>query len=178
MRVERINILSATALLSLYCAGIYALPSDPQQPIVISADQMVMDQKNFVSRYSGRVKMIQGGILIEAEELIVYTQNKKLHKLEVFGSDTQQAEFRQQLKDGTETRARAGQMEYRATEAHLVLKQQAELKQRGNHIQGERIDYNTASNNLIAGQNREQSPATPKQRVRIVIEPDTRTTTE
>lgn len=145
-----------------------ALPADSKQPIEIEAEKMVMDHENGVSTYSGNVVLAQGSIRIEANRLTVYMRNSKLDRLEAFGSDAAQASFRQQLANGGETRARAGRIEYHAAESRLILRQQAELRQGGNHIQSERIDYNTASNSLLAGQ---QDPAQQQQRVRIVIEP-------
>jgi lipopolysaccharide export system protein LptA len=148
-----------------------ALPADPGQPIEIEAATMVMDQRNGVSTYTGNVTLIQGSIRIAAEKLVVYARNRKLDRLEAFGTAGAQASFRQQLPDGGETRALAGHMEYRAAQSRLILRQQAELHQGGNHIRSERIDYNTASNSLLAGQDSKQDPAQPQQRVRIVIEP-------
>jgi lipopolysaccharide export system protein LptA len=167
MRLNRIRYPSVALLLALHCCA-FALTSDPQQPIEIEAQQMILDEKNSVSTYSGQVVLTQGSILIEAEKLVVYMRNSKLDRLEAFGSGAEQASFRQQLANGEETRAHAGQMEYRAADSRLVLRQQAQLRQGGNHIQSERIDYNTSSNSLIAGQASRQDP---QQRVRIVIDP-------
>jgi lipopolysaccharide export system protein LptA len=167
MRLNRISYPSAAVLLALHCCA-FALTSDPQQPIEIEAQQMILDERNSVSTYSGRVVLTQGSILIEAEKLVIYMRNNKLERMEAFGSGTAQASFRQQLANGEETRANAGRMEYRAADSRLILRQQAQLRQRGNHIQSERIDYNTSSNSLIAGQ---ASHRDPQQRVRIVIDP-------
>jgi lipopolysaccharide export system protein LptA len=161
-------VISATVLLALH-TSVIALPADPQQPIQIEAEKMILDQQNSISTYSGGVTMVQGSILIEADTLIVHLRNNRLDSLEALGSTSEQASFRQQLANGEETRARAGRIEYRAGESRLILKQQAQLHQGGNRIQSERIDYNTASNSLIAGQNRQESPR--QQRVRIVIDP-------
>lgn len=157
------------ALLALQATA-FALPSDPEQPIEIEAATMVLDQDKGQSTYSGRVILTQGSIRIEAERLIVYMGDRKLDRLEAFGADREQASFRQRLAGGEETVARAGRMEYRAAESRLILRDQAQLSQGGNRIQSERIDYNTASNSLLAGQNLQQDPA-QQQRVRIVIEP-------
>jgi lipopolysaccharide export system protein LptA len=167
MRHSWILWLSAAALPC--CA--FALPADARQPIEIEAEKMIMDEQSSVSTYSGRVVLVQGSIRIEAEKLVVYMRNSKLDRMEAFGSNAEQASFRQQLANGGETRARAGRMEYRAAKSRLILQQQAQLRQGGNHIQSERIDYNTASNSLIAGQGSVRDPTQPQQRVRIIIEP-------
>ena len=145
-----------------------ALPADSRQPIEIEAQKLVMDQQKGVSTYSGRVTLTQGSIRIEAERLLVHTRNGKFDRLEAFGSDTQQASFRQQLANGEETLGSAGQIQYSAAESRLTLQQRAQLQQSGNRIQSDRIDYNTATNNLLAGQ---EDSARGRQRVRIVIEP-------
>jgi lipopolysaccharide export system protein LptA len=167
MRLDRISYPSTAVLLALHCCA-HALTSDLRQPIEIEAQHMILDERNSVSTYSGRVVLTQGSILIEAEKLVIYTRNNRLEWLEAFGSGAAPTTFRQQLADGEETRGQAGQMEYRAADSRLILRRQAQLRQRGNHIQSERIDYNTSSNSLIAGQ---ASGQDPQQRVRIVIDP-------
>ncbi|HEX5056066.1 MAG TPA: lipopolysaccharide transport periplasmic protein LptA [Gammaproteobacteria bacterium] len=149
-------------------AVVLALPADSKQPIEIEAQKLIMDQQKGISTYSGHVTLTQGSIRIEAEQLLVHTRNGKFDRLEAFGSDTQQASFRQQLANGEETRGNAGHIQYSAGKSRLTLQQRAQLQQSGNRIQSDRIDYNTASNSLLAGQ---QDPAQSRQRVRIVIEP-------
>lgn len=159
------------ALLALQAPAL-ALPSDPGQPIEIEAATMILEQDKGQSTYSGQVILTQGSIRIEAERLIVYMRDRKLDRLEAFGTGAEQASFRQRLANGGETVARAGRMEYRAPESRLILREQAQLSQSGNRIQSARIDYNTASNSLIAGQDPQQDPAQgQRERVRIVIEP-------
>jgi lipopolysaccharide export system protein LptA len=163
------NLRHACAVILLASHGAaLALPADSRQPIEIEAQKLVMDQQNGVSTYSGGVTLTQGSIRIEAEQLLVHTRDGKFDRLEAFGSDTLQASFRQQLANGQETRGSAGHIQYSAAESRLTLQQQAQLRQSGNRIQSDRIDYNTASNSLLAGQ---QNPAQGQQRVRIVIEP-------
>ncbi|HEY3488407.1 MAG TPA: lipopolysaccharide transport periplasmic protein LptA [Gammaproteobacteria bacterium] len=170
------RILAIVVLLILQPC-VYALPADTQQPIEIAAGKMTLDQTNSISTYSGRVVLSQGSIRIEAEKLTVYMRNKKLERLEAFGSETQQALFRQKLHNGEETQAQAGHIEYYTRDSRMVLTQQARLQQGGNHIQSERIDYNTASNSLMAGQSGQQDPTAQQKRVRIVIEPENREAT-
>lgn len=158
------------ALLAPLLTPAFALPSDPGQPIEIEAATMVLDQDSGRSTYSGQVILTQGSIRIEAEKLVVYMRDRRLDRLEAFGAGAGQASFRQQLANGGETVARAGRMEYHAPEARLILREQAQLSQGGNRIQSSRIDYNTASNSLIAGQDPQQTQG-EQQRVRIVIEP-------
>lgn len=161
------SVIAALLLTPPSCA--FALPGDSQQPIEIEAEKMVLDQQKDISTYTGQVVLTQGSIQIKAEKLIVHMGNRKLDRLEAFGSNMEPASFRQQFPNGEETRASAGHIEYSAGKSRLILKQQAQLRQRGSHIKSERIDYNTASNSLIAGQGKRQDPT---QRVRIVIEPD------
>jgi lipopolysaccharide export system protein LptA len=163
-------IYSGLALLSSQ-SGALALPSDPGQPIEIEAATLVLDQGKGISTYSGNVVLTQGSIHIEAETLVVYMRDRKLDRLEALGTGREPASFRQRLPDGEETAARAGRIEYHAAQSRLILREQAQLSQGGNRIQSERIDYNTASNSLIAGQNPGQDPAQRRERVRIVIEP-------
>src|SRR6266852_4078026 len=53
------------------CGNVYALNSDRRQPIKVSADKVDVNQKNGVTRYSGNVKLIQGTLHINADEIVV-----------------------------------------------------------------------------------------------------------
>ena len=49
-----------------------ALPDDREQPIHISADEALRDEKQGVTVYSGNVQMNQGSMHIEADRVTIY----------------------------------------------------------------------------------------------------------
>ena len=49
-----------------------ALPDDREQPIHISADEALRDEKRGVTVYSGNVQMNQGSMHIEADRVTIY----------------------------------------------------------------------------------------------------------
>ncbi len=172
------SIFAAAVFLLPACVWLtqaYALRNDAQQPIEIEADSMVLDEQPGISRYTGQVILTQGSIRITAEELVIYTEAGELQKMEMQGTTQQRASFKQLSEDGAEVTGHAMRMEYRAAKSHLILLENAELKQNNNFVQSQRIDYNTRQNSLIAGQNRPNNKE-PKgenpERVRIVITPD------
>ena len=54
------------ALLALFTTLALGLPSDREQPIHISADKALRDEKKGITVYQGNVEMNQGSLRIEA----------------------------------------------------------------------------------------------------------------
>ena len=147
-----------------------ALPADRQQPVEIEADRMTLDEPTNTSTYTGNVKLIQGSIQIDAQSLTVITENGRVRLMRITGTTAQPAHFRQQTKTGELVEGTAEHIEYNANEAQLVLLGNAELKQGGNHVRSQRIEYNTETNSLNAG-TRTNGENTPGERVKMIIKP-------
>ncbi|MDX1733349.1 MAG: LptA/OstA family protein, partial [Halioglobus sp.] len=60
------------ASLPLWAPAASALPDDREQPIHITADTAVRDEKRGVTIYSGHVQMRQGSMELDADSLTIY----------------------------------------------------------------------------------------------------------
>ena len=59
-------------LLSVQTVVSHALPNDKEQPIRLTADKALRDEKNGVTIYTGNVQMKQGSVELEADTLTIY----------------------------------------------------------------------------------------------------------
>lgn len=159
-----------TLLLSLaLCPLASAKPGDSDQPITIEADEATIDEKKGMSTYSGHVLLRQGGIRINASQLIVYSSDGKLDRLVATGTPViyvQQGEA-----DKGDIVGEAQKMEYFANDGQLVLLDNAKLEQGRNRFTGNRIAYDTQREVVTAAVSK-----TGKERVQVTIHPRPKTT--
>ena len=74
----KITLITAWLLLS----GIaQALPGDTEQPIHISADEALRDEKRGITVYTGNVTMTQGSLSISAELITIYRIEAEADKI-------------------------------------------------------------------------------------------------
>lgn len=160
---------AAGLLLLVSIQSAIALETDAQQPIEIEADKISLDEASGVARYEGHVQLTQGSIRVSANELILSSRDGRLQQIEIKGDPAQPAVFQQQTLSGQQARAEAEQMNFIVPQSRLILTGHASMAQGTRFIHSERIEYNTETNNLIAGNRNKQSP---EERVHIVITPD------
>ena len=116
-----------------------ALPEDSQQPIHITADQALRNEKEGITVYNGHVELEQGSLHITADKITIYSLEEEADKIIAKGKP---ALLRQQpeLEKGL-LQARANIIEYYKKEARIHLKQDARIEQDGSRVTGETIDY-------------------------------------
>jgi len=167
-RSTRLPRPSAVTLLLAAClAGpVTALESDREQPIYLEADSVEIDERRGISVYRGHVKVTQGSSELTADEVTV-NQTKEGDRVVATGSP---ATFSQQRDNRPEpVRGSARRIEHRSAENLLILTGAAEFSQGGDRFSSERIEYDTRSDLVRAGQ--AAGAAKPGERVRIVIQP-------
>ena len=154
--------LVATACL-LLAAGASALPEDRQQPIRISADQALRDERQGFTEYTGNVRMQQGSLQIEAEKITVFHQQAAADRILAEGSP---ARLQQQPEaDKGIVHAAAQQIEYFKEEERVHLRRQARIEQEGSIVTGDTIDYYMAEQRVRADAGRREDGG----RVEVVI---------
>jgi len=164
MRCHLINLV-AVLLLSL-SSPLMALNSDREQPIYIESDELEVDDLRGVSEYRGSVNFTQGSIQFQADKIIVFEKERRLHKVVAHGGPVH---LRQQLEaEKGEMRAVARKMEYLASSDRLFLHGDARLWQGGNEFSGDQIEYHLKSETVVARSDEKQDS-----RVHIVIQPKT-----
>lgn len=156
-------LLSGMLILSMLPQA-WALRSDRNQPIDIKADRVEVDQRQEVSHYLGNVRLEQGSLKINADEVVVYMEQGKLNKIVITGKP---ARFEQQPENQKEiVNSQADFMEYYASEERLLLKHNAEVNQGANHFRGDFIEYDTLTSTVKA--NKDENSQT---RVHAIIQP-------
>ena len=142
-----------------------ALPDDRDQPIHISADKALRDEKQGVTVYSGAVQMNQGSMHIEADTLTIYHIEAEADKIVAQGKPAKMRQ-RPDMEKGP-VHARAFVIEYYQREEKVHLKTEARVEQDGAIVTGDSIDYYIAEELVKA----DSGGAREGNRVQVVIPP-------
>ena len=127
------------AVLLLAAGGALALPEDRQEPIRITADKAVRDEKNGFTVYQGNVMMQQGTLRIDATKVTVFHSDKEADRIKAEGSPAHMRE--QPQADKGLMHARAEVIEYFKAEERVLLKRNASVEQDGSRVAGDSIEY-------------------------------------
>ncbi|MGF1546560.1 MAG: lipopolysaccharide transport periplasmic protein LptA, partial [Thiotrichales bacterium] len=149
-------------LLALTLATGIALAQDVGLPISIAADAVEVDQRANTSTYAGNVLLTQGELKLEASQLKVYLEDRRLGRIEASGTP---ARIRTATPEGQVVTGSARAIHYLSAKGELQLLGDGMLDQAGNTIRNDRIEFNLNTRRLRAGG--EQS----KQRVEVILQP-------
>ena len=153
--------LAALALL-LPALG-QALPEDRNQPIRIESDAAHRDDRGETLVYEGSVRIDQGTMHIDADKVTVHFANGEVERVV---SEGKPAVYRQQQKpDSKPVDARARQIDYHMAQDLVVLTGAARVEQEGSVLEGERITYDVAKEQIQARGDE------TNRRIRMVIPP-------
>ena len=140
-----------------------ALPDDRDQPIRIEADQALRDEKQGFTRYEGNVRMDQGSLHIEADQITVYHDAKEANRVLATGTP---AKLEQQPEvDKPPIKASANTIEYFKSEERIQLRENAHIEQDGSIVTGDSIDYLMNEQLVKAGSDQGNDAS----RVKVVI---------
>lgn len=167
-----LDYLSALALICLAQTAL-ALSSDKDQPIEVESDTAELDDIKNKSVYTGNVILTQGTIRMTGDKMTVYhTEDDELDTLIMEGDP---ATYRQ-LPDDSDVydEAEAQIIEFYELQNLVILIDDAEVRQEGLNMTGDRIDYDTELSQVKA--QTKQEPATAgkddseeKKRVRVIL---------
>lgn len=117
----------------------HALPNDGDQPIHLTADKALRDEKKGVTIYTGNVQMKQGSMELEADTLTIYHTSDDPSEIVAEGSP---AKMRQlpELGKGV-VHAHADVIKYFKNEDRVHLQTNAHIEQDGSVVDGDSIDY-------------------------------------
>ena len=163
---RRLASRAAALLLALLPAAIsYALPDDRDQPIRITADTAIRDEKQGFTIYSGNVRMIQGSLDIEADKITIYHASAQADKIVAEGKPAKMQQ--QPAVDEPLVKARAEMIEYFKNEDRVHLTKNAHITQDDSSVTGDSIDYFIAEQLVKADSDKD----TEGNRVKVVISP-------
>ncbi len=118
---------------------VLALPEDRDQPIRITADQALRDEKQGFTVYSGNVKMDQGTLHIDADKITIYHEQEDADRIVAEGSPAHLQQQPEPEKPLMHAEARI--IEYFKAEDRVQLRQAARIEQAGSVVTGDTIDY-------------------------------------
>lgn len=161
--------LATAAFFATHSAVTLALPSDKNETIRGSADNLTVDQKNGVATYTGSVKIQQGSLMITADSIVIHTNpDSSVEKMIATGNP---ARFQQQPeKDQGVVTAAAKKITYTPNNEHLLLVEDASVEQNGAVMSGPQIDYDLVKEVMRAAGTNGTSGG-DGQRIEIVIPP-------
>ena len=174
LKPQASSFIQPSSIQYLLCATLitfanhtWALPEDSQQPINIQSDraaQKVLKDGSERTEYSGKVVMTQGSMKINGEHVTIHSKDRKVVRIVAVGKP---ARFQQQSDPSkSPMKAKAENIRYQLSKDTIVLANGAQIKQDGNVVSGERIEYNIASEKVNATRGADSST-----RVHVVLEP-------
>ena len=154
MYTQRLNPskhLKQLVLLIFLCSvfPLYALSTDNQQDMEITADTAEMDDAKGISIYRGDVIVVQGTMRITGDIMTVYFDDND--EIELAVMEGKPATYKQ-LPDNSEVydEAYALRMEYYLLKDYIILIDEGLVIQEGLRMTGDRIEYDTVTNNAKA----------------------------
>ena len=153
------------AVISTFAQMANALPEDRNQPINIQSDSAQLDDGKGVATYMGKVKLTQGSLVIEGDEVRIYRNAQgDVDRAVAVGKLAHFVQVPEQGKPPVDGKAK--QIEYFVAEQRATLEQSAVVTQGGNAFTGEKIDYDIKKQLLNAAGN-----ASSNTRVNMTLQP-------
>ena len=155
----------------LASAAAMALPDDREKTISIESDSAERNEKTGLTVYQGNVIISQGSILIEADEITLHYQDKKISRIECAGAP---ASYQQRPEvEGQLLIAKAEHIDYLLGKDQIILKRNAVLSRNGTIIKGDSIDYDINNETWKAKGN----DLGEQKRIQLVIPPSVQEST-
>ncbi|MSS76726.1 MAG: lipopolysaccharide transport periplasmic protein LptA [Methyloglobulus sp.] len=147
-----------------YGSGLWALESDPDQPITIDSNTATYDDVSSTSIYTGNVISIQGSIRVNSDKLVVYFVDGDAEKLVFTGN---KAKFKQTPNPGAEDiTGEALTGEYFPQKNLLVLINEATVWQGNATYTSDFIEYDSRRSIVKAGEK-----TSDVKRVHVLLQP-------
>jgi len=147
--IKTLKIYFFTFFLLAIHHNAYALKSDSDQPIDITAYSLEMNESKHISNYTGDVTLKQGSLDIQSDTLVLYfDDNNDLDYMEMTGKP---ARLKQKNEDNEWMTGSAKHIIYHDKKSLLTLSDDAEFFSGSEHITSDFIKINTVNNQLQAG---------------------------
>jgi len=142
------------AIIGLIAPLAFALPEDRDQPIEITADNAVINEKQSQAEYSGAVVVTQGSLKLEGD--VVNLKTNEAGEVETFVSKGQPARFEnlRRKTDKEPVRGRALTIYYSYDGDRVVLTGNAVITSEESEFSGPEITYDLNTGEVTASGNR------------------------
>jgi lipopolysaccharide export system protein LptA len=162
------KLLLATFLL-LCAPACFAERAERDEPMHLEADQVIMDDAQQISTFTGNVRLSQGTLLIRGDKIIVVQDKDGFKHATAYGNT---AEFRQKREGLDEYVEGYGErIEYDTRTETLNFHEKARLKRDRDEVSGDHITYSAKTEIFQVNSSDANSKNGPPQRVRAVLQP-------
>src|SRR5665811_1282021 len=162
------KLLLATFLL-LGSPACFAESADRNKPIHLEADQVMMDDAQQISTFTGNVRLTQGTLLLSGDKIVVVEDKDGFKHATAYGNT---AEFRQKREGLNEYVEGYGKrIEYDTRTDTLNFHEKARLKRNLDEVSGDHITYSAKTEVFRVDSSEAGSGNVPPQRVRAVLQP-------
>jgi lipopolysaccharide export system protein LptA len=163
------NKLWLATFLLLCAPACFAERADRDEPIHLEADQVIMDDAQQISTFTGNVRLSQGTLLIRGDKIIVVQDKDGFKHATAYGNT---AEFRQKREGLDEYVEGYGErIEYDTRTETLNFHEKARLKRNLDEVSGDHITYSAKTEIFQVNGSNANSRNGPPQRVRAVLQP-------
>lgn len=163
------NLIFAAAFLLLGSPVCFAERADRNQPIHLEADQVLMDDTQQISTFTGNVRLTQGTLLLSGDKIVVQQDKEGFKHATVYGNT---AKFRQKREGYDQyVEGYGDRIEYDTRTELLNLHVKARLKRGLDVVSGDDIVYSTKTEIFQANGNPAGKGNAPPQRVHAVLQP-------
>lgn len=143
------NKIFLIALLILFGRAT-ALVTDSAEPIEVSANTVVIDEREKLSTYTGKVSITQGSLTLNAHTVQLFNNQQGVIKVIAKGTYKQPAHYQQnQPNQPRFIEARALEIIYLVKQERLHLKGKAHLTQGLDSFSGAKLDYDIKNDKII-----------------------------
>ena len=158
----------AISLLLLFSSSSFALKSDIEKPVRISADSVLFNKTKGLAVYQGNVSIIQGTLKISAHKIEINAPNNEITKISANGTPVA---FQQKMDDGNLAKGQANSVIYLVKDKRLLMDGNASLSQKNDKFSSNHIEYSTQTGELKAGNKKSAGKAGKKGRVNVIFYP-------
>lgn len=166
MYKQFIRLTASLLALIMFSPDLLASSSDFQKPITVDARTQSMDGKNKITRFKDNVKITQGSLVIEADEVEVSAKDGEGREIMIARGNP--ARYSQTMDDGSKVEAKARELRYEVAKRTISMTGNAQIKQNTSLVQGDSITYDMMKEQLLAT----SSDDNENSRVKTVFSPE------
>src|SRR5690348_4229078 len=148
-RTESLRVLAFACALAGFAVTLsaQAKQTDSSQPVLVKADNSVMDQDKGIATLTGHVNLDQGTMHVEGDKAVGYfDQNNQIQRAVVTGNP---AHFHQTLDDNSLVHGSASTIDYQVSDNIVILTGDAVVVHEGQgDFHGAKLTYNTDTGSI------------------------------
>lgn len=156
IKKQLLSLLLALPFLSVFSLA-EAKGYDTKQEITIKSNRQAGDLKNKIISYLDNVSITQGTLSITADLVQVIKQADSDH--DIYVAKGKPVTFQQELEDGSLVSLKGNEMTYEPAISTITIVGNAVLSQEGSEVRGNKIIYNTLTEQLEA-ESSQENPVT------------------